>query len=409
MNGELIYLEKVLPHKKKEKIWIKQSHNLVLHVPTGCFYARKSKAGKGRFFQSTGFKTKGKAQTQADEMIAEWLGGKRNTGRRLRVSPVVDEMLAALKKEANTLGQDGYPLRSAATYDHDKYYARVIKKLFGGDFIDQWSEQWWDEWIKNTGVNLGRTLADIAKYVSKTHSFAFSKTYVKGRITFKNPDKPKKVGIAYTDEQIQMFFEKAEPTLQDMIALGVSTGMRPEEVDGLEWAFVQFRKSQVVLSLPEWFVKCGPGREFMVPKMAADVLKRRYKERQSLFVFPAPLNSKKPMSKKQRGKMWRRMLINAGVIQVKYEVKKGTKDKRGKKVLIHPPVPFKFHYFRHTFSTRAILVEEKPLAKVASYVGNSPKVLFDRYAKANAGNTVEISETMSGLKLSGGKVVDNEK
>lgn len=385
----------ILPFPKP-KIWERiPGTMLVLHRPTGMYYIRKKKVGRGELFKPTGFKTLGKAKAAAQEMYDAWAQGKISAQKRQRVSSVVAELLSSLEREHKTL-VDGHPIRSAATLEHDRYYARIITKLFGEQFIDQITEAWWDSYVKS--AKRDRTLGDLAKYLSKTHSFAFRRGYVAGRQTFRNPDRRKQVGVEYTDKQIRSFYEHAEPLLKDMIALGAVTGMRPEELDALEWEFVRFEKGRTVISLPEWYVKCGPGREFEVPTSAAEALRRRKGKTNSRFVFPSPTDEARPVSKKHRGKMWRRMLIASGVIKVRYETKKGTKDKRGRKVLVMPDTPFKFHYFRHTFCTRA-LTDEKKLAKVAAYVGNSPKILFERYFQKSAARTSEIAGTMSGLGL----------
>ena len=93
---------KILPIKrpKSNRIWIRVSGNLILNQETGMYYVRKFRAGKGRLFQSTGFTQKGKAQSKADEMVAEWLYGKRaTTGRAQRVEEAVDLMMEEIEKE----------------------------------------------------------------------------------------------------------------------------------------------------------------------------------------------------------------------------------------------------------------------------------------------------------------------
>jgi integrase len=370
MNAQII---QIVP--KKEKTWVKASQNMVLHRPTGIYYVRKYRAGKGELFKSTGETRKGRAQTLADEMQAQWLGGKRLGGRRYPIGELCDLLEDRLSED---------PERRRKTRQHDKTYLPIIRDLFGEEWADEIDEAFWDAWVRRTGRGMNRTLGDVAKYLSKVLTFAFEQKIINRKPRIKNPDAAPKSPPVYTIEQIQGFLEHADSELKDLLIVATECGIRPHENRELRWDWIEDCK---IVRFPETFTKTKKAREIVLSPGVQKLLTHRLARRQGPFVFSAPKNPHQPLSECQLSRMWRRMLGRAGI---------STEDRKGPK----------FHWVRHTFGSIQLLEAGQPLPKVALYMGNSPKVLFDRYMAKDAQRSAEVSQV---INLTRGKVVKSSK
>lgn len=360
--------------------------DLELNRETGVFYVRKSLPGRGELFKSTRCKTKRRAQTIAETLIAEATLRKPGLrAKRIRIAEICDYALAELEKQTRQVDADGIPLRSLETYRKDVYYLGkkakrrgegVIRKLFGDYLADEIDEQFWKRWVDKTGRGLGRTLSDVAKYLSLVLTWAFEEKYLGRKPRIRNPEKPKKTHVIYDEKLMRKFFQAAEPTLQDLIILGAENPFRPKEVREMTWEMVDLKRRAT--KLPPAFTKTREGREVPLSSNTIAMLKRRWKTRnpKSPFVFPAPQDPKRPVSTVLLSKMWKRM-------------KKKLKE-RAELPLENP----KFHWFRHTFYTKAIL-EHGLLAQASEAGGTSIKTLQKRYLKSNADKTRDVSHAVN--------------
>src|SRR5205085_983523 len=184
MNAEILEL----PIKKK-KIWQRVGSNLVLHTVSGVYYVRKKRQGKGELFKSTGLMTKKAAQTMADEMVSEWIGGKLKLTRSKNVTEVCDEVEVVLRKK-----HENKDRARSTFYEHDLIYLPILKKYFGSLGIDEIDEKSWDDWVRTTGKSLSRNLNDIAKYLSIILTYAHRSKYINRKPMIYSPDKKKKSG-----------------------------------------------------------------------------------------------------------------------------------------------------------------------------------------------------------------------
>lgn len=359
---------------EKPKQWTRVSSNLVLHVASGIYYVRKKKAGKGELFQTTGQTNKKAAEGRALELISEWVAGTKKVGAERFISDVCDEIEEVLKKEF----ENGD--RSKATADHDKAYLPIIRKYFGIHRASEIDETFWDEWVRTVGRSSGRTLGDIAKYLSKVLTFSYQRKYINRKPQIKNPDKPKKNGAIYENADIENFIAHACPLLQDLIVVAAECGLRPHETAGLRWDWLTFEKDCVIISIPDEFEKRRQGRSLKTSPNVTECLRRRLKSRVGPYVFPAPKSTQKPISRFYLGKLWRKMLADAKITQ-----------------------GIKFHWFRHSFFSKALLEAKLPLAEVAQYGGNSPSILMKRYLQNDPNRTQNVSTAVR-LNLSVKKV-----
>ena len=277
---------------------------LKLHSASGVYYVRKFKAGKGQLFKTTGETTKGRARIVADEMIAEWLQGKRpTTGRRMRIKEICSVLEEFLKSEAE------HGDRRVITSKKDPRMLRVIATLFGDLFADDLDEDWWANWVTFEGRKLGIQLFDHAKYLSKVLTFAHRRKYISRKPQIKNPDagrkaEPPTMGDAEIAALVDYAVKAKDVALELKAALGYENGFRPGEIEGLRFDMVTFDGMSAIVDLPRWFVKAN-ARIIKVSDRAAKLLRRMEALKTSPYVFPSPLDPSKPMSRKTHAKRWR--------------------------------------------------------------------------------------------------------
>jgi integrase len=359
------------------RTWVPVSDNLVLHRPSGMFYVRKSRAGKGRLFKSTGISQKGRAQARADEMISEWLHGKRSaTGKVQRVDQAVEQLEAHLEEEVRN-GD-----RTEKTLEHDRTYLKLLKEWFGDMYLDEIDEDWWTDWVTNVGRKKGRTLFDVAKYLSKALTFAHRKKWIMRKPKIRNPDKKKRLGDPhiYAQAEILAIAEHADLEMKTQLSLGLLCGNRTKEVRTLELSMIEFKDHEgemvAVITFPvdKAGAHRGEGRQFMAAPRVAALLKDWLRTRpvhSFRYVFPMITDPNRPQTSVYQNRKWRKLCRKAGI--------KG----RGW-----------FYDLRHTFYTTALLDAREPVQHVSEFGGTSIRTLQKRYLQSGAEKTASVSQAV---------------
>lgn len=347
---------------------------LLLNKETGYYYVRKFKASRGELFESTKEKTLGKARKARDEMIAEFEGRGRVRARSGRVTITTCSALTLLWcRDEFKAGE-----RRKRTLEHDRSMLPLIRDHFGESFADEIDEAFWANWVRKKGRKLNRTLGDIAKYLSLTLRIAHEQKLIGRKPTITNPDPQNETVRIYTDDELRLFVKHAEPDLKELMMIAITTGMRPHENREVRWDMLTLGKRTVIIALPAWFTKINKGRQFEASPAAAVIYRKRHAKRNGPYVFPAPKDSKVPLSKKTLSRMWFRMLKLARA--------------EGFAGLA------KFHWLRHTFATKALLDAELPVQIVSEYQGTSIVTLQRRYLKGDPKRTHAASTAVT-LKL----------
>lgn len=377
---------------------------LRLNTETGYYYVRRYKAGLGELFVSTGEKSKDRARTRADELMADWIGGRR-IAKRVRVEEFRHELFEHLKKLHERKDDHGRPLRRLRTHQKDKTYLldkrwhgknirATIPLHFGEMFVDQIDEAFWEDWIDTRGRELGRKLGDIAKYLSLMLDYAFKRKLIVRKPEIRDPDKHVKKALIYEDRDLVTFIKAAESDLQDLLIIAGENPIRPHEVRELEKSFCHAtRPDAVVVKLPPWFTKTETGREFQLSPQASHIVAVRCMLGDSKYLFPAPKNPKKPLSDVQLSRMWRRMLAKVNV----------DREKQGL-----PPFPIgrnggiKFHWTRHSAYSKLLLDAREAPAAVSEFGGTSIATLQKNYLRSNAVRTRTVGQALR-LKLGEGE------
>ncbi len=352
--------------------------DLELDTKSGYYYVRKRMAGKGELFKSTRSKKRGLAATRAQELIDEFRGrkaGLRNT--RIKIAKLCDLAYAQCLKDSKAFDEDGRVLRRPHTIEHDRTwlldikrddgreYPAKLKELLGDVYADEIDELFWKTWCKREGRALGRKLGDVGKYLSLVLSHAFEQKYIARKPRIRNPDKHKRKAVVYSDEQVLAFYSCAEPMLQDLIVVGSENPLRPHENAEIRWEWVTLTGGEVEYDLPEAFVKKGARRLRLTPNAAAVIIRRAAERRRlpvakrSPFVFPAPKDPSKPVSRKTVNRMWHRMKAKAGIPQ---------------------DTKVQFHWFRHNVFRRLTKIHGLTPAEAAQAGGTSAATIEKHYA-----------------------------
>jgi integrase len=342
---------------------------LLLNLDSGIYYVRKTKAGKGELFASTGETKKGRAKAKMEIMIAEWLGVRGSVSlRRPRFSAVCEELLSAMKQEL----ENGD--RAVDTHGKDRTYIPLVSKLFGDCMVDELDEVFWEDWVRTTGKKMDRTLFDIAKYLSKVLTYAWRRGYINRKPRIVNPDSQEKTAKVPTSDQIAAVLAQCDLPLLCQTYLGGENGMRTHEVRGLRWdQHVIFAEDEagkeitvIRFGVDKAGKRKGQGREFQVSQNASQLLRRLYARRnpESPYVFPMPTNPLRPQTKVHQNRKWRRAVKAAGI--------------RGS---------LWFYWLRHYFYTTTLLELGLPIQQVSEFGGTSIRTLQKRYLHSNAKRT----------------------
>ena len=337
---------------------------------TGVYYVRKHRSGKAPLFKSTGEKTLGRAKTQALNILDAWLGvGGKTLAKRKTVNLILDELRDALEEEFRN-GD-----RRARTWGKDQDLFKVIRRHFGDVYVDEIDEDFWEDWVRSRGRRLGRTLFDIAKYLSKTLTFAYRRRLIARKPFIRNPDKAKKSGTVLTDQQIAKIVAKADATLILQITLAYECGLRTGEIRGIQHDMLRVGADGVTCVLPDWYVKAN-ARSILLSPRAAELL-AAHPRHGSKFVFPAPHDEARCESAVHHSRRWRRALGKAGL-----------------------PATIKFYDLRRSFYNKTILEMGLPIQLVSEYGGTSIRTLQKAYLQGSAERTAAISRAIR-IKLGG--------
>lgn len=369
MNAKVLRLE-----RQKKLVWERVSHNLVRHLPSGVYYVRKFKAGKGALFKTTGEKRKLRAQTIADEMVGAWIGNRLSGKRNVRVGQFVTEVREQLRQEFE-LGD-----RSEKTWEQNQTFLTVIDGYFGHLLLDELDEEFWASWVRSGVWQKDRsTLFDVAKHLSVVLERAHRAKLISRKPKIRNPDRPRgpalhKIVSPAEMQAIAGTLVRAENDwLLLQLHLGAECGNRTIEVRTLRWEMVEFHGDAVTI---RWAIDKagrarGKGREFEASPRTAELLwayRRKVDRDASPYVFPMPTDPKRPQTKVYQNRAWRKALAEAGITR-----------------------PIWFYWLRHTFYTTALLEARLPVQHVSEYGGTSIRTLQKNYLHSDAKRTREVA------------------
>lgn len=172
--------------------------------------------------------------------------------------------------------------------------------------------------------------------------------------------------LEYAEEA--QLLKVAQPIVQDIIVLGVNTGIRiSAEGLGLQWADVDFNRN--VLSLPAAYAKNGQTRMIPLNSRAREVLARRKEQSRSAFVFSKPNGQPyKSMDKHLAKAVQQAGLSGTGI---------------------------SLHSLRHTFASRLVM-SGADLRTIQECGGWADLSLVQRYSHLSASHKTTAVERIAG-------------
>lgn len=357
----------VLPIRKERAYRAVEGCDYLKLHKSGIYYVRKFKSGRGRLFKSTGETLKGRARTKADEMIADFIGGKKSAKRKT-VKAVCQELAAVLEQEH--LGRK----RRSRTHQKDPIYFKHLETLFGDQFIHDIDEDFWENWVQTAGKDLGILLFDHSKYLSKVLTFAHRRKYILRKPKITNPDPERVARRVYTDEEISALVDAADPTTLSQIYAGYESGLRGDEVRCLEKAWLTFgAPAACTLALPKSFVKANARTIELSPQTSRLLWKIISADKtNSPFIYPRPTDPYFCETRKHQNKRWRRVVKASGI----------------------NPERAWFRYLRTSFYNRTLLGLKLDVQSVSQYGGTSIRTLQKSYLQQDPKNTASIAHAI---------------
>lgn len=287
---------------------------LYLNQVTQVWYVRKKKRGKKPLFKSTGEKQKGRANTKALLLIAEWLGSKRGPGF---VCPLfrefAEEYLIHLEKDTK--------LRVRTKANARMYIKELIQEI-GHMPLDEINEGFFEEWLTDFRARKNRaTFADYYAYLGKVLKHAHAKELINRLPRFRNPDQKKETGRVFTRAEVRAMISQLESNLAEaertsdkskkmrsltratnallQFRMSLNCFMRKREALLLSWDRVDLDKGVITLRPEDVKTgsRTGKGRSFYVDQKHVLPLLKRVHESQDAgtrWVFPSPTDPSKP-------------------------------------------------------------------------------------------------------------------
>lgn len=261
---------------------------IYIDTNSGIYIIRKSKKGKAPLWHSTGEKSIKAARSMKDAIIAEWLNNKPK-GTRRPFSELFDE---------------GERIKSTKSWKTLKSYQDTCKHLrpwFDANctFIDQWDGTTWDKYIiDQRAKNPKRKLKHDREILTFILNLGRKKDWPIKYSVLRKPDSATEAGRYVTDEEIERLIEHS-PTenLRFQIQLAAKVGMRLNEILQLSWDRVDLKGGWITLYAEH--TKTKRKRFVPIPNDLLPEFKKRFEEKESIFVFPGNGTKSKPVSKHQ--------------------------------------------------------------------------------------------------------------
>lgn len=300
------------------------------HPVTGIKYVRLYREGKGELFKSTRTKNIKEAQRVADKLIQDFLGLKP----KALLAEVIDEVWPkwiATKDD-----------KSKATLFSIGNSWRRLKPFIGNLFSNELTPMVWEHYIaamKKQGPD--QRFFNDRKWLRMFILWLHENGLIEKCPKLRNPDPIKSDAGRYIPiEEFKRLLSFANPDLQLQILMGYTMGMRINEIMCLGWgadrensSFVNLEQKTIHLHKKD--TKIRRGRIFGISEVVYPELALRHKTRTSPWLWPAPNDPLKHLSRQGNKTAW-----------------KTCRDDK------HANVKCRFHDLRHTFLTNAFKAAE---------------------------------------------------
>lgn len=329
-----------------------QNHHLFKRGTSPFFWVRFSRAPKPRLEESLKTTNLVEARYLRDQAIANYTGKK--------VSYKGTELVDVRFEEWRELMK----IKRKGTTDSIKYqWEGHLRPYFGGMLLSEVTENEWLRYVATSRVKKpDRKFYNDRKWLSMFLIWAHRAGYVDRVPKLDNVDPPKAKGRIFSQPELERLFLHASFELHLSIVMGLTMGMRLNEIMTLAWDQVDLEHGYIVVTVQKAKIKVE--RKFAMSSEVWNVLKSRKERSKSPFIFPNPHDPTRSQGRQGNKTAWTNCRKLSGV--------KGT-----------------FHSLRKTFVTRAIKEGGNPYL-ICDFAGLSMKQAQETYAifSAEDGRTV---------------------
>ncbi len=265
-----------------------------------CVYIGQDENGKKKYKRKCGFKTKKACIEEASAFENEKTKNKNDTKTFKEVALMYLQDCKNRGIRQTTLNI--YKVRFKTIELHFKKTNELINQITNKDIIDFI----YDDFFISLSYNYKKHLLSILKSI---FSFALKNNLVKENITENMPKFIKstsKVSQIWSEAEVKKYL----PILKnfkyfDIVCLALETGLRRGELLALTWDCVNFEKETILVN--KIYVRSTNFLGFNAPKTKAgireifllenslNILKLRYKNKKSKYIFPNEKNYNKPL------------------------------------------------------------------------------------------------------------------
>lgn len=319
-------------------------------------WIRFSRVGKGRLEESLKTSILSEARILRDKLIAEFLGTKvRWTGKVFLVEDKFPEFLE-LKK-----------IKSVGTQNSMRnQWENHLKDGLGGCLIDEVNNSVWLKYVaQKRQQSPDRKFFNDRKYLMMFLKWLHDEGLIQKIPKIDHVDPEVEAGQIFDDEEIETLFACCDhQDLKDQMTMAYTMFMRHGEIWSLEWGQIDWKKRTIYL--PAEKTKIRKARTFVMSGPGEAVLRRRFNEKVSGWVFPHPDRPEECHGRFGTKSQWERLRDETGIWK-------------------------RFHDWRHTALTKAFKSSVNP-ALICEYAGLSLEEAQRTYLHFTPEDTKVISE-----------------
>ena len=265
-----------------------------------CVYLGQDENGKKKYKRKCGFKTRKACIEEASKFENEKTKNKNNTKTFREVGLMYLEDCKNRGIRKTTL--DIYDNRFNMISKNFKKINYIISKITTKDII----EFIYDSYFMSLSYNYKKSLLFLLKSI---FIYATKQDLIKKDIFNKIPTIRKNVSVRniWGENELKKYLPKLKNFRYfDVVYLALETGMRRGELLALTWDCIDFEKGSIFINKSYATSKNFTGfnqpktisgiREIILLKRSLEILKSRYKNHHSNYVFPNKKNPNKPLS-----------------------------------------------------------------------------------------------------------------
>jgi len=333
---------------------------LAIDVDSDTYYLRTTLGGRTynrttRVKKTTkkGTSEEREARKRALEMISKIDPTKVITGRP-KFKVVAEKLLEVQSQKAQ------------ATYDNSKSYINNhLIPFFGHKVLENIKPADWD-FYQDLEKNRGYNLEPHRIFLNMIMNYAFKNEWISKKIIFEPAHKKYKsvTGKVFSQREVKLLLQAAKPEIALAILFGYCMGMRRVEMISLERSWFDLEAGTVDIRVS----KNENGiRKVKMHNEVWKSVREHLEAHDSKFLFPSPINSRKPISSNKTA--WFSTRKNAGV-------------------------EGRFHDLRHSFLTNAakkVKSGKESVVKVCKYAGVTIPIFEKHYLHLDFNDTSEIA------------------